>query len=266
MIRKAVVAGRFYPAVPGVLNKELEHLMPEIHENKVIAGIVPHAGYMYSGKVAAKFYSYAKIPNTIVILGPNHTGYGKKIALMASGVWQTPLGGAEICTRLAEKIREHSPHIEEDHHAHLSEHSIEVQLPFLQKREKSFSFVPIAFKDLSLSLIREVAKGIAEAVMEYTKEALLLASTDLSHYEPQKVAEEKDKRAIEAMLSLDEEELIKRVEEENITMCGAVPTAVLLCAAKFLGAKKAELLLYCTSGDVTGDYSQVVGYCALAIT
>jgi hypothetical protein len=265
MIRKAAFSGRFYPGTAPLLKKEMETLMPKVEDNKVLAGVVPHAGYMYSGEVAARFYAYARIPSTVVILGPNHTGYGKSIACMSTGVWQTPLGAAEIYTRLATKILQRTPHVEEDHLAHLSEHSIEVQLPFLQHRVERLLFVPIAFMQASLSVIKEVGEALAEAVLEHTKDALIIATTDLSHYERGDVAKKKDERAMEAILRMDEEELLKRVREEDISMCGTIPTAVLLCAAKKMGAKKAHLLLYRTSGDVTGDHSQVVGYCSIAI-
>jgi len=221
---------------------------------------------MYSGPLAA--HGYHRLaedgkPDIIVILGPNHTGSGSALAVMREGVWSTPLGEVKIDTATADAITRGSNIIDVDDSAHSFEHSIEVQLPFLQfLYGSSFKFVPICFLMQDLESSKEVGLAVAKAIAG--KNAVVIASTDMTHYEPQRSAEKKDKAAIEAVLKMDEAKLYSTVEGFSISMCGFAPTMALMVTAKALGAKKAELLCYKTSGDVTQDYSAVVGYASIA--
>jgi len=223
---------------------------------------------MYSGPVAAHaYYNLATDgkPDVLVIFGPNHTGRGSGLALMDEGVWRTPLGDVEIDADLARQILRGSRIIDADDSAHLYEHSIEVQLPFLQFLYGSdFKFVPICFLMQDLESSREVGRAVGEALSN--KNAVVIASTDMTHYEPQKTAERNDKMAIDCALKMDEVGYYSTVESHNISTCGYGPTVALITAAKMLGAKNARLLCYKTSGDITGDYSAVVGYASVAFS
>ena len=231
--------------------------------------VVPHAGYMASGPVAAHaYYHLAKDgkPDVIVIFGPNHTGRGSALSIMNEGVWRTPLGDVEIDTETADQILQASSIIDVDEMAHAYEHSIELQLPFLQYLYGSdFKFVPICFRMQDLESSREVGKATAKALKG--KNALVIASSDMTHDEPQETAEKKDGLAIEAAIKMDEELYYSTVESYAISTCGYGPTIAAITAAKELGAKKAQLLCYKTSGDIFGDYhSRIVGYAAIAFT
>ncbi len=277
-LRRPSQAGMFYAGGAQALRAQIEDCfthrlgpgkLPKVSQRNlqnVVALVCPHAGYMYSGPVAAHAYYNLAVDgksDTVVFFGPNHTGYGSALALMKDGVWRTPLGDVEIDTPTANVILKESGIIDVDDSAHAFEHSIEVQLPFLQYLYGSaFKFVPICFLMQDLQSSREVGQAVAKALAE--KNALIIASTDMSHYEPQKMAEQKDKAAIEAALNLDAERLYSTVESRHISMCGYGPTIAAITAAKALNAKRAELLCYKTSGDITGDYSSVVGYASIA--
>lgn len=234
---------------------------------KIVGLVCPHAGYVYSGPVAA--YSYYNLaldgkPEIVVLLGPNHRGYGSALAIMNEGVWRTPLGDVEIDTETANQIVQGSRIIDIDESAHGPEHSLEMQLPFLQYLYgQTFRLVPICFLMQDLETGREVGQAVAKALLG--KNAVVIASTDMTHYEPQKTAEVKDKKALDAVLKLDEGQLYSVIESYGISMCGYGPTIAMIAAAKALGAKEAQLLCYKTSGDVTGDYSAVVGYASVSI-
>jgi len=234
----------------------------------IVGLICPHAGYMYSGPIAAHSYHQLATdgkPDVIVILGPNHTGQGSVLALMKEGAWQTPLGDVQIDEEAATKILQRSQIIDIDPQAHAHEHSIEVQLPFLQHLYGStFKFVPISFLIQDLESSHEVGKAIGEAFSG--ENVLIIASTDMTHYEPHKIAEEKDTKALEALEKVDENEFYSTIEAQHITACGYGPVVALVSAAKLLGATKGRILCYKTSGDVTGDYSTVVGYASVVIT
>lgn len=246
--------------------------LPKVADRKMrdtVGLISPHAGYMYSGPVAAHgYYSLALDgkPDVVVIMGPNHTGAGSGLAIMKEGAWRTPLGEVEIDIDVADAIMKGSSIIDADETAHMREHSIEVQLPWLQYLFGStgFRFVPICFLMQDLESSREVGVAVAQALKART--GLVIASTDMTHYESQKVAERKDKAVIEAALKLDEKALYSTVEGSQVSMCGYGPVVAALVAAKELGAKDSKLLCYKTSGDVTGDYSTVVGYASLVFT
>jgi len=267
MIRNPVVAGQFYPASASQLKKMIEMFVDEKVEKQDVIGLVsPHAGYVYSGPVAGAVISRIKFKDTFIILGPNHSGMGKPLSIMTRGRWETPLGEVEIDSELANQILATSSHLQEDDVAHQYEHSIEVQIPFLQYFQPDIRIVPITLAYGSGAVYKEIGKEIAKAVRELNREVVIIASSDMTHYEPQESAQKKDTQAIDAILHLDEDELLKRVEELNISMCGYAPTASLIAAAKELGAKAAELVRYQTSGDTTGDYSAVVGYAGIIIT
>lgn len=259
MLRQPVVAGQFYEGRPAQLRAQVEsYIDPKAKREDVIGLLAPHAGFMFSGQVAGAVYSRIRLPDTFVILGPNHTGRGKPWAIMTKGAWRTPLGDAEINSDLAEKILAGSKYLEEDDVAHSGEHSIEVQLPFLQYFGKEFKFVPICLSHADFEICQDIGKTIAESVKQ--KKLIIVASSDLTHYEPQEEAKRKDKVALDAVLAIDPENLLNKVRELDISMCGVIPTAVMLIAARELGAKDSQLIKYMTSGDVIGDFRQVVGY------
>ncbi|MAG14718.1 MAG: AMMECR1 domain-containing protein [Dehalococcoidales bacterium] len=267
MIRYPVVAGQFYPASASQLKAMIKTLVDEEAEKREVVGLVsPHAGYVYSGPVAGAVISRIKFKDTFIILGPNHTGKGKPMSIMTEGVWQTPLGNVAIDSELGKRILANSSHLQQDNAAHQYEHSIEVQLPFLQYFRPDIRIVPITLACGNGAAYREIGKEIARSVRELGQEVVIMASSDMTHYESQASAQQKDQQAIDAMLRLDEDELLRRVKELDISMCGYAPTVCLISAAKELGATAAELVRYQTSGDITGDYSSVVGYAGIIIT
>jgi len=266
MIRNPVVAGQFYPASPERLKAKIEMTVDEkVHKEDVIGLVSPHAGYEYSGPVAGAVISKIKFKDTFIIMGPNHTGRGKPLSIMTEGKWETPLGEVEIDSELAKQILSSSSHLQEDHIAHQYEHSIEVQLPFLQYFKKDIKLVPIVLAFATGDVYKEIGKEIAKAIKDLNREAVMIASSDMTHYESQESAKRKDKQAIKAILDLNEDELLKRISELDISMCGYAPTVSLISAAKELGATAAELVKYQTSGDTTGDYSSVVGYAGIIL-
>ncbi|MBU4305188.1 MAG: AmmeMemoRadiSam system protein B [Candidatus Omnitrophica bacterium] len=269
MIRKSVWAGagKFYPDNPDTLNKYLGSVVSRAGKEKTDAKavIMPHAGYVYSGAVAGKTISQVNVYDTVIILGPNHTGFGNPYSLMASGTWKTPLGEVNIAEELAGFLLRNSELIKNDELPHLQEHSIEVEVPFLQYLNKNISIVPLIIGDYISRNFESVADDIARAVVNYKKPVLIVASSDMTHYEPLESAKSKDKAAIEAILEMNPQKLLARIREHNITMCGFAPVAVALYAAKKLGAQQARLVDYQTSGDTTGDYSSVVGYAGMVI-
>lgn len=229
-------------------------------------GIVsPHAGYMYSGHVAGAVFSRVKIPDHVVVLCPNHTGLGAWAAINTEGAWRTPLGNLEIDSTLARRLTQLNPVLEEDREAHAREHALEVQLPFLQVLNPSSRFVPLCLGHFSFPECERMGEALVRLVDESKEEILLVASSDLNHYEDQDRTLKKDQRAIDAILALDPERLYRTVEQEHISMCGIIPTTCMLIAAKELGAKEATLIKHATSGDISGDYSGVVGYAGIIV-
>ncbi len=267
MIRNPIVAGQFYPEAPDQLRSMIGGFVDEEAAKEDVIGLVlPHAGYIYSGPVTGATLSRIKFKDTFVIIGPSHTGRGKPFSIMTEGVWETPLGEVEIDSELGKQILASSKYLKEDNVAHQYEHSIEVQLPFLQYFKSDIKLVPIILSYAKGDVYKEIGKEIAKAIKELNREVVIIASSDMNHYEPQDTTQEKDNQAIEAMLDLNENELIKRVQEFNITMCGYATAVSLISAAKELGAKGAELVKYMTSGDTSGDYGSVVGYAGVIIT
>ncbi len=239
---------------------------PNADKEKAICIISPHAGYVYSGKVAGSVFSSALLPDKFVVLGPNHGDVSTPIAIMKRGVWETPFGDVPIDTALAQLILDQSDKIREDEKSHAQEHSLEVQIPFIQYFSEHCSIVPItiaypaSYKDLV-----ELGKAVSQSIRDYDHDVLIVASTDMSHYVSQEEAQEKDFLAIDKILNLDAEGLYEIVRKENISMCGYQPTIAAIVASKDLKAKKAELIKYQTSGDVSGDYHKVVGYAGIRI-
>jgi MEMO1 family protein len=258
MVRTPAVAGMFYEADSASLIQHINKYAIQPAEKYKAMGVVsPHAGYVYSGDVAGAVFSSIEIPDLIIILGPNHTGLGEQISVMNKGAWRTPLGDVKINENVANEIIEKCKYAESDAAAHTREHSIEVQLPFLQVLKKSFTFVPICLAEPDLDNLKNLAKAIAETIKE--KNALIVASSDLTHYEPAKQAKEKDMRVMNAIEALDPEKMITEVEK-GITMCGWMPVYTMLHACKLLGAKKGKIIKYMNSGETSGDFSSVVGY------
>lgn len=269
LIRKPAVAGTFYPADPKDLQRELTRCLagPEVAKKRTAIGIVvPHAGYRYSGTVAGLLYRQLEIPRRVIILSPNHTGYGVPYSIMTQGGWETPLGVACIDEPLTDRLVKNCPLLKADWLAHQSEHSLEVQIPFLQRLKKDFQLVPVTLSFIPYEGCVEVGRALAKTVREAKEPLLIIASSDLNHYENQQVAEQKDQLAIDKIVALDPEGLYQTVRKEGVSMCGIIPTTVMLIAAKELGATQAELIQHATSGDVTGDYGSVVGYASLIVS
>jgi AmmeMemoRadiSam system protein B len=279
-VRRPTVAGSFYAGDAKTLKVQIEGCflhsfgsskLPKVNVNgprRVVGLVCPHAGYMYSGPVAANaYYELAEDgkPDTVVIMGPNHTGYGSALALMDEGVWRTPLGDVEIDTIVARALCHETGLLDVDELAHRFEHSVEVQLPFLQYLyDSGFKFVPLCFQLQDFESADEIGNALAEVLSE--RNAVVVASSDFTHYEPQASAERKDLTALEAVKAMDAKRFIEFVEERNVTACGYGPIAATIVAAKALQAKEAKLLRYKTSGDITGDRSSVVGYAAVSFT
>jgi AmmeMemoRadiSam system protein B len=266
VIRKPQVAGEFYPAKPSALKRNLEQLVDKKAKREKALGVVsPHAGYIYSGKVAGCCFSQIKLTNTVIILGPNHTGCGLPFSIMVQGTWQMPLGDVEIDTLLAKMILKESRYLQEDLEAHLHEHSIEVQLPFLQYILSKVKIVPVVVAAADVKTYDEIGRAIAKAIKEAKKDCLIVASSDMSHYQAEQTAQANDNLAIQAILNLDGEELLRRIKKFDITMCGYGPVVSMLAAVKEMGARTARLAKYQTSGEASGDYSSVVGYAGIVV-
>ena len=267
--RPPAVAGQFYEGTPDRLRAQVNACFAANEEPKenrrFIGAVVPHAGLMYSGHVAAAFYARAEMPKRFVILCPNHTGFGHFAAINREGSWRTPLGDAKIDTPLADALMSRATILADDWRAHAREHSLEVQLPFLQQLlGDGFTFVPICLGAHRYDYCEIIGNAIADVARD---EAIgILASSDLNHYEDQQETLRKDQIAIDAVLALDPKELWRVVDDYDISMCGFIPTTTMLIAAKQLGAMRAELIKHATSGDVNRDYSHVVGYASILIS
>lgn len=271
MVRCPTAAGRFYPSDGDLLTQEVKLHVKQSLERKptkkirAIGVVSPHAGLMYSGDVAGAVYSKIKIPDTIILLGPNHTGLGKKVSVMTEGTWNMPQGMVQIDTHLANEICKNSLLCKKDAQAHRKEHSLETQLPFLQFYNHAFKIVPICMMQLTFDECEELGHILAKAIKQSKRQVLIVASSDMTHYETHKNALKNDKSVINQVLKLDAKELYKTVKENNISMCGVSPTTVMLIGAKEIGAKKALLAKYMTSGEVNGNMDKVVGYAGLII-
>ncbi|MBW1784931.1 MAG: AmmeMemoRadiSam system protein B, partial [Deltaproteobacteria bacterium] len=238
---------------------------PGQKKEKVLGLVSPHAGYIYSGNVAGAVFSRAALTKTVIVIGPNHRGAGASFAVMVDGAWNMPWGDTNINKRLADLLIAQSAWLTADDRAHMYEHSVEVQLPFVHHTRPDFEFVPIVAGWADFVVCEEIGLDIAKAIRGYGEPVVIIASTDMTHYESQESAKRKDQLAIDRILALDPAGLLDTVTRNNISMCGVIPTAITLAAAKELGAAKAHLVDYATSGDVSGDFSQVVGYAGFII-
>jgi len=266
MNRPPAVAGRFYPSDPKQLAEQVDEFAG-CGPGKISAlgCVVPHAGYMYSGHVAGAVYSALKIPARCILIGPRHFPRGESVAILSEGSWQTPLGAAPIDTPLAAKLMDECPRLREDAVAHESEHSLEVQLPFLQRKVADFRFVPIVLGTDRYPVLEGLGRAVAKVVRSQADKVLIIASSDMNHYENDAITRLKDNRAIERILALDPRGLYDTVRTEGITMCGYAATVAMLVAVIELGAKKATLIRYATSGDINGELDKVVGYAGVTI-
>lgn len=269
--RLPAVAGTFYEGAAERLRAQVDacfavHPPSTKQKQRFIGAVVPHAGLMYSGHVAAAFYAIADLPKRFVILCPNHTGAGHFAAINREGAWRTPLGDVPIDTPLADALMAQSSLFADDAKAHAREHSLEVQLPFLQHLLGDFTFVPICLGAHRFDYAEEVGRAIADVLKIEREPVGILASSDLNHYEDQRTTLRKDQLAIDEVAKRDPRELWRVVDEFDVSMCGFIPTTAMLIAANELGASDAKLIQHATSGDVNGDYSQVVGYASMLIS
>jgi MEMO1 family protein len=269
LIRHPAVAGRFYPGDPKALHKEVDAYLSQRSPQKTIHAlgcIAPHAGYVYSGHVAGAVFAALQIPELCIVMCPNHTGMGRPLAIMSEGDWETPLGDVPIDAEFATALKQRCTLLHEDSTAHRNEHAIEVELPFLQIRQPKLRFVPIALGTGQFEALENLGLALADAVAAQTQPVLVVASSDMNHYESDAITRIKDHSAIETILSLDARGLYDVVTQQNVSMCGFGPAVAMLTAAKKLGATSAELVKYATSGDISGDRDAVVGYAGIVIT
>ena len=268
MIRPPAVAGRFYPSEPKELARQIAEFLPATPGAGKIAArgcIVPHAGYMYSGHVAGAVYSLLDIPARCILLGPRHYPRGEAMAILSQGSWRTPLGDAAIDAELAAELMQACPRLREDAVAHEREHSLEVQIPFLQGRAPDLRFVPVVLGADRYPLLEELGHAVAKVVAAQGEPVLGVASSDMNHYESDAITRVKDEHAIARALALDPRGLYDTVRAEGITMCGFAATVAMLVAVRDLGASEAKLVRYATSGDINGDRERVVGYAGIVI-
>lgn len=267
MRRAPAVAGQFYHSDPLQLAEMVEDLVPGKlpEKEKAKAVLSPHAGLIYSGSVAGAVYAGIEAPGTFVLIGPNHTGMGAQASIMPDGEWEMPNGIVPIDEGLSKKIINSTPLVTDDPQAHMVEHSLEVQLPFIAHFAKEAKIVPITVLSATLEELKEIGQGIARAIKEVDYPVVIVASSDMSHYVPDKEARELDRLAIDKVLELDPDGLYTVVRTKGISMCGVLPAVIMLTAARSLGATKARLVKYTTSAEVSGDYGSVVGYAGMII-
>lgn len=265
MVRRPVVAGSFYPGSKSSLEKELSQSIPLVGQKKKVIGLIsPHAGYVYSGGCAGKGFGSIDVPDRIIILGVNHRGMGHSFAVDGSDHWNTPLGDIQVDKELAEKLVEGSGIFRIDSSAGAMEHSLEVQVPFIQYIKPGAWILPITISSVDLDMLLAGGQEIGRLV-EGREDILIVASTDMSHYISAESAKVKDQKAIDKILAMDPEGLFKTVMREQISMCGISPTTMMLSAAIQLGAKASEVIQYTNSGEASGDYDQVVGYLSMVV-
>lgn len=263
MLRSPVVAGQFYTDDAASLRSQVENFLEAGTPQGPIPTLlcmVPHAGYIFSGAITGLTLGLANLPETLLLLGPNHTGKGAKISLWSGGDWQTPLGNVQVDTNFAAALVAQEPLFSPDTAAHLNEHSLEVVLPFLQVKNQKTKIIPIAFADSNPEVLARTGAAIARCIREYHRPVGIIVSSDMSHYLPQKKAQSLDALALEAIKKADPEELYTVVRENNISMCGVLSMTAALVACRLLGVKKARVTRYATSGDVCNDMQHVVGY------
>ena len=268
LVRHPAVAGRFYPRDPETLREEVRtYLSPTPAQKPVraLGCIVPHAGYVYSGHVAGAVFAGLEIPELCIVMCPNHTGMGRPLAIVSEGAWETPLGDVPLGTDFAAALKRQCPLLQEDSAAHRSEHAAEVELPFLQMRQPKLKFVPIALGSGGFEPLEQLGLALADVIARQTQSVLIVASSDMNHYESDAITRVKDHLAIEPILRLDAGALYDAVTLHHISMCGFGPAVAMLTAAKKLGATTAALVKYATSGDISGERDAVVGYAGIVV-
>ena len=266
MVRPPAVAGLFYPSDARELAREIDLLCAGTQgKSRALACVVPHAGYMYSGHVAGAVYSSIEIARHCILLGPRHFPRGQPMAILTQGAFATPFGNAPIDEGLATELARASPLLREDSVAHAREHSLEVQLPFLQRLRRDLRFVPVVLGTDRYGAIEELGHAVAQVVKAQKEPVLVIASSDMNHYESDAITRAKDQRAIARVLELAPRALYETVRNEGITMCGYAATVAMLIAAHDLGARDATLIRYATSADVNGEFDRVVGYAGVIV-
>jgi AmmeMemoRadiSam system protein B len=266
MLRLPAVAGQFYPSNPRELSslvRQCLHQKSPPKKEHVKGCLVPHAGYIYSGNVAGAVFARIEMPQKVVVLGVRHFPRGENAAILSDGAWQTPLGDLPIDAKLAEACKEQCPILKEDSIAHAQEHSLEVQLPFLQVLQPATQFVPIALGTIKFEELQQIGEAVARVIASSQEEILLLASSDLNHYEDDLITRKKDALAIAQLEAMDPLGLYDTCRKESISMCGLGPAVASLVALRALGAERAEMVVHATSAAISGDYRRVVGYAGL---
>ena len=266
MLRKPAVAGYFYQASPDRLKDQVQkYVTTHSQKTRALGVISPHAGFIYSGAVAGAVYSGLILPDTFILIGPNHTGTGALVSVFPEGRWEMPNGEVEVDAGIAKSLADKARCVSLDYDAHRGEHCIETQLPFLQYIKGNFKIIPIVMMSTSIDVCKELGHAISRTIQEAQRDVLIVASSDMTHYESAASAKAKDHKAIEKILALDPAGLHAVVKEYGITMCGFAPAVTMLYAAMDLGATKARLVKYMNSGDTSGDYDQVVGYAGIVV-
>ncbi len=266
MDRLPIASGSFYPGNKEQLEDALKTLMDDSLEKQKAMGVIsPHAGYIYSGPVMGSVFSRIEVPDTVVILAPNHTGGGTPYSIWPDGSWRTPIGDSHIDEELVNEMLDSCELIEKDKAAHMNEHSAEVILPFLQYKNPQVKIVVIVIRSRNFEDLKIIGKSIGYVLNKTKPGALVVASSDMTHYESQKSAKAKDQNAIKEIVALREKGLHEVVRNLDISMCGVSPVISMMVCSKERNATKAELISYSTSGDVTGDHDNVVGYAGVIV-
>ena len=265
-MRKPVVSGTFYPSDRTTLEKEILSFLRSADDRiKARAIMVPHAGYVYSGAVAGAVYSSVHLPRRFILLGPNHTGHGKPLSIYPKTGWHTPLGVGSIDSELTQLLIANCPDLQEDSAAHAREHSLEVQVPFLQSLVPDMSFAAICIGTGEYPMLQTLGKSMATVIRMLAEPILMISSSDMNHYESAAKTREKDQYAIERIRAVDPEGLLHAVREHDISMCGFAPTVATLTACRELGSTEGILVRYANSGEINGDYDRVVGYAGMVV-
>lgn len=268
IVRHPAVAGRFYPGNREVLRSDVRRYLSQESSEQCVRAfgcIAPHAGYMYSGHVAGAVFAELEVPEVCIVLCPNHTGMGQPLAINSEGSWETPLGEVPIDSELTVDLKRRFPLLCDDLEAHRSEHAVEVELPFLQIRQPKLRFVPVALGTRQFEILEQLGLALADVVAAQSDPVLIVASSDMNHYESDAITRMKDQSAIDPILRLNARALYDVAIQQHVSMCGLGPAVAMLTAAKKLGATSAELVKYATSGDISGDRDLVVGYAGIIV-
>lgn len=269
MNRRPVVAGQFYPGQADQVEAMVAEFLSKAGEKaqeRTLLAMAPHAGYMFSGPVAGQTLGRANLAKTVLLLGPNHTGMGSRFAVWSAGTWELPGGGLNVREDLAQKLIKSDARLVSDQAAHAREHSLEVILPFLRALDPDTAIVPVAIGEPRLEELLGVGESVGRVLSGWKEPVSIVVSSDMSHYVSHEEAKRRDALALKPILDLDPAGAFRAVRENGISMCGIMPMTVGLVAAKLLGASKAELVAYATSGEASGDYAQVVGYAGVLVS